>query len=981
MAQRALRRGLLAASAAFSLVPGLGFAAGPAQADTSGEVVLPADAAYVPPEDTVKAAGDTGYLHTQQGTSGTQWTDDASGQSYTVTPAVESPHDGLGIVPEPGSPVVHIEDLATRATTSIQPPAGQVWTHAYTGSSVLTHAQQSGPQVLHLVRSANGQVTDTPIPCPPEVTGFAGVLTQDDAGAVLYLRTASGELPFLVDYAAATVHEIFAGTDITSVKIGLSAGHVYAYPNSWPTYVDTVPRDDPGATPTRTPLPAAVANNDAGVADIAVTGGWILVNHLITTTYTAPGDALQAVPIGGGAAQKLFPWAQPDLVTAPDGSVLVTAGTSSEDWAVRRISAASGQVPTSSVVQRVPPLPAQVRDLSLGAGTLANDDWVSNSALPDPVYERDVSSSLQVGPRTIVTQHGTGVIARGNGQVAYQTSDGIVSPVAGGSSQHLYATGAVVAASGRYILQHDSGYFFVQDFEAPSTLPYQSTTEAASLWGRKVWEEDPGHHGDVRSYDLVSKRYTADLPVDPACGNLSAVQAVGRWLYWSCAHVDGVTDRAGVWDLTAGKNIPVRYGQAQLGDGYLVLRDAATGALMLTDFHNGAGTAPVTTEFAGAATGVWTVDRFGGSAAYVDSQQRVHLVPVSVPRSPIAAIDARTNGRRLTVQLSRPAGSATVTFSDPFGHVLRTQTAELAGASADVTWNGRTDSGTALPNGTYTWKVTATAADGTSAVTTGTLRLTGAADAYRDYGASGLGSLTTLTSTGWLTAHFSSHADGTFTGTSGSSGWPSGITAVPFGDINGDGCNELLVRMPGGQLRAYRAGCGHWPSPNTSYASLGTGFSQYKWLSSPGDLNGDGTPDLVAWSASTGDLYVIPVTRQGTLGARQLVRSGLTYAKLISIGDVTGDAIGDLLAYDRSGSLWLMAGDGHGNFQSRKPIFSNWGTGYNAVIGVGDITGDGKPDLVERDSSGTMWVNPGLGKGSFGGRIKAATGWNYTGMS
>ncbi|MFE6364294.1 hypothetical protein ACFVP3_30400 [Streptomyces sp. NPDC057806] len=33
-------------------------------------------------------------------------------------------------------------------------------------------------------------------------------------------------------------------------------------------------------------------------------------------------------------------------------------------------------------------------------------------------------------------------------------------------------------------------------------------------------------------------------------------------------------------------------------------------------------------------------------------------------------------------------------------------------------------------------------------------------------------------------------------------------------------------------------------------------------------------------------------------------------------------------------------------------LTADWGSSYNAVIGVGDITGDGKADIISRDTSG-----------------------------
>jgi hypothetical protein len=49
---------------------------------------------------------------------------------------------------------------------------------------------------------------------------------------------------------------------------------------------------------------------------------------------------------------------------------------------------------------------------------------------------------------------------------------------------------------------------------------------------------------------------------------------------------------------------------------------------------------------------------------------------------------------------------------------------------------------------------------------------------------------------------------GTFTGKRTGSGWPTTVKAVPFGDLSGDRCNDVLVRFSSGALRAYRPACG-----------------------------------------------------------------------------------------------------------------------------------------------------------------------------
>ncbi|GAA1359381.1 VCBS repeat-containing protein [Streptomyces beijiangensis] len=73
--------------------------------------------------------------------------------------------------------------------------------------------------------------------------------------------------------------------------------------------------------------------------------------------------------------------------------------------------------------------------------------------------------------------------------------------------------------------------------------------------------------------------------------------------------------------------------------------------------------------------------------------------------------------------------------------------------------------------------------------------------------------------------------------------------------------------------------------------------------------------------------------------------------------------------------MYFYAGRSDGKFAARVKVFSNWGTSYNAIVGVGDATGDGKADLVVRDSAGRLYRSDGNGKGSFGGRVQIATGW------
>ncbi|MBD0841183.1 VCBS repeat-containing protein [Streptomyces sp. TRM68416] len=344
-----------------------------------------------------------------------------------------------------------------------------------------------------------------------------------------------------------------------------------------------------------------------------------------------------------------------------------------------------------------------------------------------------------------------------------------------------------------------------------------------------------------------------------------------------------------------------------------------------------------------------------------------------------------------TWTLSRPTSSWSVTITDQAGRTVRTLTGTTDDLTVTADWNGRTASGTRAPNGPLTWTLRATQEGADSAVklASGRVTVTGGTAVNRDFGGpsatpDGTGDLLTLNSSGTLTYQLGKRTTGAFSGKVSGSGWATSIKAVPFGDLNGDRCNDVLVRYSSGALRLYKPGCGKAVTPSTSYTTLATsGWTQYDILTSPGDLTSDGRPDLLARNASTGAVYLYKGTSTGKLSARvKLYDNWKTYKKIVGVGDITGDGKADLLAQDKSNNLYRYNGKGAGTFTARTKLFSNWGGSYNAVVGVGDITGDGKPDLVSRDTNGNLYRNSGDGKGSFGARAKIATGFgSYKALS
>uniref|UniRef100_A0AAU2V7E8 FG-GAP-like repeat-containing protein n=1 Tax=Streptomyces sp. NBC_00003 TaxID=2903608 RepID=A0AAU2V7E8_9ACTN len=264
------------------------------------------------------------------------------------------------------------------------------------------------------------------------------------------------------------------------------------------------------------------------------------------------------------------------------------------------------------------------------------------------------------------------------------------------------------------------------------------------------------------------------------------------------------------------------------------------------------------------------------------------------------------------------------------------------------------------PTGTYTTRVmTATTAPGPAT--------------WRDYNGDGRGDLLALTPDGTLTTR-TGNGSGDFTPGLSVPGWPTTSRYVPAGDLTNDGNNELLVRDASGQLTRYDGAVNKPFAPGGPHLALGAGWNAYDQLTVPGDLTGDGRPDLLARTPS-GDLYMYADNGAGAF--KDPVKIGFgwgIYNTVIGAGDLGGDGLGDLLARDASGVLWRYDGNGKGTFGDRVRMGAGWGI-YNALAGVGDITGDGRPDLVTRDTDGVLWRYPGNGAGAYTDRVRIGGGW------
>jgi len=208
-----------------------------------------------------------------------------------------------------------------------------------------------------------------------------------------------------------------------------------------------------------------------------------------------------------------------------------------------------------------------------------------------------------------------------------------------------------------------------------------------------------------------------------------------------------------------------------------------------------------------------------------------------------------------------------------------------------------------------------------------------------------------------------------------------------FGDLNGDGKLDLVVANDcGDPNNCYRNGAvsvllGNGDGtfqPATSYWS-GGGEALSVAIA---DVNGDGKPDLLVANyygrddTSHGAVGVLLGNGDGTFQPAIAFSSGSISGLSLAVGDVNGDGKPDLVVSHRQdfvgdydGTITLLLGNGDGTFQS--PVLFE-GTGDTSVA-LKDVNGDGKLDIVATLScsrgicnrEGSVTVLLGNGDGTF----------------
>jgi len=183
----------------------------------------------------------------------------------------------------------------------------------------------------------------------------------------------------------------------------------------------------------------------------------------------------------------------------------------------------------------------------------------------------------------------------------------------------------------------------------------------------------------------------------------------------------------------------------------------------------------------------------------------------------------------------------------------------------------------------------------------------------------------------------------------------AGWTAQGMGDFDGDGRADILWREPSGQMRIWLMS-GQTVLTNSPILGASAIAATYSVVGIA-DVGGDGKADILFRNSATSNIHawiMDGVTR--TAGGIIASAAGL---ETIGTGDLDGDGKSDLVFRNASGlvSAWLLNGFAivtQGNLTNAPAIGSAF-----VISAIGDLDGDGRADLVWRNTS-TGQVNAWL---------------------
>lgn len=187
--------------------------------------------------------------------------------------------------------------------------------------------------------------------------------------------------------------------------------------------------------------------------------------------------------------------------------------------------------------------------------------------------------------------------------------------------------------------------------------------------------------------------------------------------------------------------------------------------------------------------------------------------------------------------------------------------------------------------------------------------------------------------------------------------WQKYTSISGYGDFTRDGRNDLFVRDAAGNgyvVPSRGDGTfGHRRGPISPVKDAGT-------LVGAAQVVGDESPDLVTRVGAR----VVVLANTGTVETYAPIPTGADLSRvdlLLNAGDWDRDGFGDVISRNsRTGSLQLRRGNGTGRLAAPTRLAEGF-AGVRLLAAVGDMTGDGYPDLIGQPAKGAIRIYPGNG--------------------
>jgi hypothetical protein len=214
-------------------------------------------------------------------------------------------------------------------------------------------------------------------------------------------------------------------------------------------------------------------------------------------------------------------------------------------------------------------------------------------------------------------------------------------------------------------------------------------------------------------------------------------------------------------------------------------------------------------------------------------------------------------------------------------------------------------------------------------------------------------------------------------------GSTSGPVSVAIGDLNNDGTPDLAIANQGSNSVSVLLGIGTAPGtfyPRVDYSTgLGT-FGSAPVSVAIGDLNRDGTPDLVTANQNDNAVSVLLGigAAPGTFQAHADYATGSSFSlpASVAIGDLNHDGNPDVAVADSNlDQVEVLLGNGATPGATLQPHI-DYAVGSDPhSVAIGDLNNDGTPDLATANCcANSVSVLRGVGNGTFLPRVNYTTG-------